>query len=167
MKPDITLRIATIEDLETLLYWDKQQHVIDADPDDDWDWTNELKQFPSWREQLMAQLEGRPLGFIQIIDPYLEETHYWGDVPKNLRAIDIWIGEADDLGKGYGTEMMRQAIERCFAAPEVTAILIDPLVTNVKAIRFYERMGYEFVEERLFGDGLCAIYRLDRKNWAN
>lgn len=46
------------------------------------------------------------------------------DPNDDLRAIDIWIGGAADLGKGYGTEMMRQAIARCFADPAVTAFLI-------------------------------------------
>ncbi|OEK01259.1 GNAT family N-acetyltransferase [Roseivirga sp. 4D4] len=161
----ITFRTATIEDLDILLHWDQQQHVIDADPDDDWDWANELRRYPAWREQLLVELDGRPLGFLQIIDPYLEDTHYWGDVDQNLRAIDIWIGEADDLGKGYGTEMMRQAIERCFASPKVTGILIDPLVTNVKAIRFYERMGFEFVEHRDFDSSHCAVYKLQKSKW--
>jgi len=165
MAQGITLRAAHIDDLQILLHWDKQQHVIDADPDDDWDWAHELRQFPKWREQLMAELDGRPLGFIQIIDPYLEDTHYWGEIEQNLRAIDIWIGEQKDLNRGYGTEMMRQAIERCFTPPEVTKVLIDPLVTNVKAIRFYERMGFEFVEHRDFEGSHCAVYQLKRSQW--
>ncbi|MBW4489639.1 MAG: acetyltransferase [Trichocoleus desertorum ATA4-8-CV12] len=54
---------------------------------------------------MIAEIEGRAIGFIQIIDPTLEESHYWGDIAANLRAIDIGIGEATDLGKGYGTKM--------------------------------------------------------------
>ncbi len=162
----ITLRIATIKDLYHLEFWDKQQHVIDADADDDWNWAFELQRFPPWREQLIAELEGRPIGFIQIIDPAEEETHYWGEVPANLRAIDIWIGEKEDLGKGYGTIMMKLAIERCFKDPEVSAILIDPLQSNLAARRFYERIGFQFLEERNFGDDHCAVYELRREDWS-
>ena len=107
-------------------------------------------------------MDGRPIGFVQIIDPALEEDHYWGDVPPGLRALDIWIGEAADLGKGYGTEMMREACARCFAEAAVTAILIDPLASNVRAHRFYERLGFRFVERRRFGEDDCCVYRLDR-----
>jgi len=110
----ISLRAATTNDLELLQYWDTKQHVIDCDPDEDWNWEIELQHTPVWREQLVAELEGRPIGFIQIIDPYLEETHYWGKVAPNKRAIDIWIGEETDLNKGYGTQMMKLAIQRCF-----------------------------------------------------
>ncbi|MEJ8841827.1 GNAT family N-acetyltransferase [Lacibacter sp. H375] len=161
----ITLRAGTIEDLPILEYWDEQQHVIDCDPSDDWEWATELPKQVPWREQLMAELNGRPIGFIQIIDPALEETHYWGDVEQNLRAIDIWIGEKEHLGKGYGTRMMQLAIERCFAEKNVSAILIDPLITNTAARRFYERLGFRFVENRTFGNDETAVYILERSNW--
>lgn len=110
----LTLRTATPNDLETVEYWETKQHVIDCDPDDDWDWEIELARNPEWREQLVAELNGEPIGFLQIIDPYLEELHYWEDVSPNKRAIDIWIGEEYNLNKGYGTIMMNLAIERCF-----------------------------------------------------
>lgn len=162
----ITLRDATIADLPLLQHWDRQQHVIDCDPNDDWDWGTELQRKPHWRQQLVAELDGRPIGFVQIIDPAEEETQYWGDVPKNLKAIDIWIGEQEDLGKRYGTIMMQKTIELCFADENVTGILIDPLVGNKKAIRFYERLGFEFLENRIFGEGdECAVYMLQRKNY--
>ena len=38
--------------------------------------------------------------------------------------------------------MMRLAHERCFADPTVTAIVIDPLASNTRAIAFYHRLGY-------------------------
>lgn len=161
----VCLRAATIQDLDILRYWDEQPHTIASDPNDDWNWEVELCHTPNWREQLIAEREGQPIGFIQIIDPALEETHYWGHVPPNLRAIDIWIGEASDLGKGYGTEMMRLALEKCFANQQVEAVLLDPLVLNTRAIRFYERLGFRFVEHRWFDEDYCAVYRLDRADW--
>jgi aminoglycoside 6'-N-acetyltransferase len=163
----ITLRLATLDDLDTLLHWDKQQHVIDCDPDDYWNWEFELKRNPFWREQLMAELNGKPIGFVQIIDPFEEETHYWGELEKNKRAIDIWIGEEHNLNKGYGTTMMNLAIERSFKNPDVNGILIDPLKSNTIAHRFYERLGFQFIEERLFDDTACLVYELKRPSKNN
>jgi aminoglycoside 6'-N-acetyltransferase len=165
MKADITLRPATIDDLHRLCLWDEQPHTIASDPNDDWDWEIELDRTPVWREQLIAELDGRPIGFMQIIDPLLEESHYWGNVPANLRAIDIWIGMAEDLGKGYGTVMMELALERCFANKQVTAVIIDPLESNLRARTFYERIGFTFVEYRTFGEDHCAVYELSRQAW--
>jgi aminoglycoside 6'-N-acetyltransferase len=158
----IRLRPATLDDLPTLARWDEQPHVIASDPNDDWDWVHELGREVAWREQLIAELDGRPIGFVQIIDPFHEETHYWGEVPEHLRAIDIWIGLPEDLGRGYGTAMMKAALRRCFAAPEVTAVLIDPLVSNTGAIAFYQRLGFVPVERRMFGEDDTLVHRLDR-----
>jgi aminoglycoside 6'-N-acetyltransferase len=79
------------------------------------------------------------------------------------RAIDIWIGEPDARNNGYGAQMMSLAVERCFADPAVHTVLVDPLVSNARAHRFYERLGFEFVVERAFGDHRCRVYRLTRK----
>jgi aminoglycoside 6'-N-acetyltransferase len=159
----IYLRKATVADIDLLKHWDKQQHVIDCDPDDEWDWESELQRDPEWREQLLAEEDGRPIGFIQIIDPFHEETHYWGGIEENKRAIDIWIGEEENLNKGYGTQMMNLAIKRCFSDPQVDAIFIDPLKTNTKAHRFYERLGFEFLEERKFDGTDCYVYVLKKE----
>ena len=138
-----------------------------SDPNDDWNWEVELARDPDWREQLIAELDGRPIGFVQIIDPAREETRYWGDVAAGFRALDIWIGEEDDLGRGHGTRMMRLALDRCFSDPEVSAVLIDPLASNTRAHRFYERLGFRFVERRGFGADDCFVLRLARAEYAS
>jgi len=158
----VRLRRATLADAPLLRRWDEQPHVVASDPNDEWGWEVELAREFDWREQLIAEEDGRPIGFHQIIDPAREETRYWGDVPPGLRAIDIWIGEEADLGRGYGTQMMHLALARCFADASVTAVLVDPLVSNVRAHRFYERLGFRFVEHRRFGEDDCYVYRLER-----
>lgn len=114
---------------------------------------------------MLAELDGRAIGFVQIIDPALEDSHYWGDVEKDLRAIDIWIGEETLLGRGYGSEMMRQALERCFDDPAVRAVVVDPLAINERAHAFYRRFGFEFTEARRFDDDDCYVFRLERNRW--
>ena len=162
----IRLRAATLNDVMTLEYWDTQPHVISATGDDDHiDWRSEVESHAAPQETLIAELDRRAIGVVQIIDPALEATHYWGEVQHHQRAIDIWIGEAADLGRGYGTQMMTLALNRCFAAADVTAVLIDPLTSNTRAHRFYQRLGFVPVEERVFGSDACLVHRLDRLTW--
>jgi aminoglycoside 6'-N-acetyltransferase len=161
----LTLRAATVADAPLLRRWDDEPHVLASDPNSDWEWEIELRETWPWREQLIAEVDGKPIGFLQIIDPAEEVSRYWGDVPANLRAIDIWIGEAAYIGRGYGTRMMQLAIGRCFADPAVEAILIDPLASNARGIRFYQRLGFEPLEERRFGPDLCLVHRLERAAW--
>jgi aminoglycoside 6'-N-acetyltransferase len=160
----ITLRPARPSDRPLLEYWDTQPHVIAAS-DDDWGWEVELLRDPPWREFLLAELDGRPLGFLQLIDAAEEESHYWGDVPAGTWAIDIWIGEAADLGKGHGSVMMGLALDRCFRDHGAREVLIDPLASNTRAHAFYERQGFRFAEERVFGEDRCRVYRMDRATW--
>jgi aminoglycoside 6'-N-acetyltransferase len=158
----VSLRPATPEDLDLLRRWDAQPHVIAAKGDEDWQWETELARRPDWREQLIAEVHGRPIGYLEIIDPAREESQYWGCIGEGHRALDIWIGEQDSLNRGYGTRMMQLAIERCFADPAVIAILVDPLDRNPRAHRFYERLGFEYVVRRCFGEDSCFVYRLTR-----
>ena len=92
----LTLRHATVDDAPLLRRWDEEPHVIASDPNDDWRWETELAEDWPWRDQLIASVDDVPIGFLQIIDPAEEASHYWGDVPANLCAIDIWIGEKNE-----------------------------------------------------------------------
>ena len=163
---DIRLRLARRSDRSLLEEWDKQPHVIASSGDDGpWDWDNELGRDVAWQRMYMAELAGRPIGFVQIIDPTEEESHYWGAAPANLRAIDIWIGPADCLNRGYGSAMMRQALALCFDGDGADAVLIDPLAKNARAIRFYQRCGFIPVGPRRFGSDACLVMRIDRAGW--
>ena len=146
------LRPAVPADLPLLRRWDDQPHIIASRP---------------WREQLIAEVDGRAIGFVQIIDPLLEDSHHWGDVAPDQRAIDLWIGEERDLGQGHGTRIMQLALERCFADPRVWSVLIDPLAAHTRAQRFYERLGFRYVARRRFGADDCFVYRLSRAGYSN
>ncbi len=170
MTAAITLRLARPDDAVFLERWDLDPDVIashGAEMQDDtiWrdeDWRAEIAAAHVWRRILIAEKEGRPVGVIVDIDPALEVSHYWGDCGGNFRAFDIWVGEAADRGRDIGAAMMRLAAAQAFADPRVNAILIDPLLSNTRAHRFYERAGFRAVEERTFGSDACLVMRLDR-----
>lgn len=159
----VTLRPATPADVGRLRRWDADPDVAaSGGGDGGLDWEAEVPRSLDWREILMAEVDGRPIGVMVIIDPAREETGYWAPVPPDLRAIDIWIGSSADRGRGHGAAMMRQALDRCFADSAVVAVLVDPLAGNAGARRFYERLGFTLVEERRFGSDECAVYRFER-----
>lgn len=49
-------------------YWDEEPQVVESDLNDDWGGEVELARDSDWREQLIAEIDGRSIGFIQIID---------------------------------------------------------------------------------------------------
>jgi aminoglycoside 6'-N-acetyltransferase len=168
---DLHLRRATPADAEILSQWDAKPHVQAAVSNNgcsgfDADWPVELDQRSDGTEFFIAEVDCKPIGALQIIDPAREHSHYWGAVATNLKAIDIWIGEEDYLGKGFGGRMMTFAVEYAFTESEVAAILIDPLSNNLKAHRFYCRFGFKFMERRQFdAESDCFVFKLTRSDW--
>jgi aminoglycoside 6'-N-acetyltransferase len=173
--PQVRLRNATLDDLQLLMLWDEADHVqvCSGDPDcNDWNWEYELpRKDLSWRYQLIAEdleANNKPIGFLQIIDPFEEESHYWGlDCEPNQRAIDIWIGEENYLNRGFGTQMMKQVLAHpfVFGHPNVTTAWIDPLDSNTKAHRFYQRLGFQPIGIRYFNADRCLVHRLTRSDY--
>ena len=169
----VRLRPATPADVPLLEAWDREPHVIACSSDlpdldvafDGIDWPEELAERSPVSLYDIAEVDGRPIGVMQVCDPHLEPTHYWGEIEPGLRAMDIWIGPKDALNRGYGTQMMTLALDAAFAEPGVKAVVIDPLNTNVDAHRFYARLGFEVVGRRMFDEDDCLVMRLDRAVW--
>ena len=93
------MRPATVADQPLLERWDEDEDVTSSSGNDHIDadgvyengcWTHELAIQSAVYEYFMAEIDGRPVGAIQIIDPHREPTHYWGEIEPDLRAIDIW-----------------------------------------------------------------------------
>jgi aminoglycoside 6'-N-acetyltransferase len=169
----VTLRRATAEDVVWLDVWDTDADVISCSTDDpaatiafeDTEWAEELAAQHEYSYYFIAEAEGRPIGAMQICDPHLETSHYWGEIAPDLRAIDMWIGSPQDRGKGNGAQMMRLALQHCFSDPRVTGIVIDPLASNERAHRFYQRMGFKPIGRRNFGRDDCLVHELTRREW--
>jgi len=169
---ELVLRIATLDDVPALERWDRDPDVIACASDDPEAeqafgaaWADEIAANSDATCYYIAELVGRPIGGMQVIDPNREPTHYWGEIEPNLRAIDIWLGDARDRNRGHGARLMRAAIARCFADADVTAIVIDPLNSNTDAHRFYRRLGFAPVGRQVFGVDDCLVHRLARAEW--
>jgi aminoglycoside 6'-N-acetyltransferase len=160
----ITLRPATRADIPLLEAWGEDADVHASSPNDDWDWAGQTL-VTEGLENLIAELDGRAIGYIQITDLARDASHYWGPHQQGLMAIDIEIGEPDMRGHGHGRAMMGLALARCFSDPTIEAVLIDPLTTNTRAIAFYRRLGFTFLENRWFDQDHCAVHILKRETY--
>jgi aminoglycoside 6'-N-acetyltransferase len=160
----VILRAATIDDSYLLKNWDLDEAVEYSGGDDDsYDWDYELPRNVDWREFLIAEVDAVPIGMIVLIDALREESHYWGqDVPADSWAIDIWIGDQEHRSKGYGALMMQQALQRCFVNHGASLVLIDPLQSNHRAIKFYRRIGFTDVGPRRFENDDCLVMSMTR-----
>jgi aminoglycoside 6'-N-acetyltransferase len=140
VSPRYLIRPVGEADLVLIAGWRARPHVVR--------WWGEPSVEPE-REKLteprialwLAELDGRPFAFIQDYDVHGWTPHHFDHLPPGARGMDMFIGEADLLGLGHGTELVRRHVERLFArgAP---AIGIDPHPDNLAARRAYEKAGF-------------------------
>jgi aminoglycoside 6'-N-acetyltransferase len=97
----------------------------------------------------IATLDRRPIGMFQhyrISDsPEYAEALALGE---DAVGVDLFIGEADLVGRGHGPAMLRDFL-RDVALPfhGLKVCVIGPSVKNVAAIRAYEKIGFRALRE--------------------
>jgi len=79
-------------------------------------------------------------------------------VPENPIEDRHWIcrfmiGEAFQ-GKGYGSAGMREAMAMIAAKPDSDRVRLSVVPENLRAIRFYERLGFVDIGEELQGEAV-------------
>ncbi|MCQ1838014.1 GNAT family N-acetyltransferase [Neorhizobium galegae] len=109
---------------------------------------------------MIAELDGRPIAYLQHYDPHLEEDHPYQDQPKGTLGIDISIGNAELVGIGHGSAIIRQLTSELFENG-AKRIVIDPDPENAQAIRAYEKAGFRYVDTRTSIYGPAHFMALD------
>lgn len=84
-----------------------------------------------------------PIGYIQSYDAIKVGGGWWENEPAGTFGIDLMIGSVQNLGKGFGSEIIKQFIaELKLKEPHMTSIIIDPEPKNIRAIKAYEKVGF-------------------------
>lgn len=141
MRDDLVFRRTTRADLGLLQQWLRTEHVARYWAHETSDEAVERDFGPSIdgtepSEDFLVRLGPTPLGFIQrsAIHDYADEHRELirlVTVPEGALTIDYFIGEATLLGRGLGTEMVRQFTELCWAErPDATAIIVPVAAGN-------------------------------------
>ncbi len=96
----------------------------------------------------IIEADKRPVGFIQ--------TYRIGDYPDYARildcdddawGIDLFIGEDDTRGGGFGTRVIERFLETLvFSRPGVTAAVLAPSPDNARGIRCYQKAGFRHLK---------------------
>jgi RimJ/RimL family protein N-acetyltransferase len=159
------------EDLRLFHEWLQRPHVAR--------WWNERKSYEELAEHYLPSIDGtdptelyaivvdaRDVGFIQL---YLtrNEPEFAAEmgVADDVAGVDLFIAEAELLGQGLGTEVLRAFTrDLVFARHDVTACVADPDVENAASLRAFEKAGYRRVGEFLASDDgrLHAVVRVER-----
>jgi len=110
----------------------------------------------------IVELDDKPIGFMQryLIDD--EQKEAWG-YPADfiIFGIDQFIGYPELFNKGVGTKMIKLFIEDIARDKEVNRIILDPEMSNIRAIRVYEKCGFQKVKKINSGTSWLMEYTIN------
>jgi aminoglycoside 6'-N-acetyltransferase len=97
----------------------------------------------------LARIDQTPVGMFQHYrigdDPEYAEALALGE---DAIGVDLFIGDPRLIGQGHGPKMLRQfLLEVAFPFHGIDVCVIGPSVTNVPAIRAYEKAGFRPLKE--------------------
>lgn len=143
--------LATIKHQELILSWLQQPHVMQ--------WfcgqglENTIKQLDAfihgsspWQYWLAFD-QNHP--FVLLITSSVnkpnDELTRWCSESGDAITLDILIGDSNYLGKGLAHRLIQDFLVSQFA--HVKEVLIDPDMTNLRAIHVYKKAGFKIVGE--------------------
>jgi aminoglycoside 6'-N-acetyltransferase len=111
-----------------------------GDPEEQYDLVRGDLDHPDM-DQFIVAAEHRLFGYIQC---YRLSTWNcgFGAQPPETRGIDQFIGEPEMIGRGHGTNFIRQFVD-VLLKNGTPRIVTDPDPVNQRAIRAYEKAGFE------------------------
>lgn len=175
---DIKFKKMELSDLTLLHTWLNAPHVHEFyDKDKENTLTDVQKRYvPKIRGEkptncYFALHEGKPVGYIQkyFVNDYPELGGYL-QYDDTVVSVDLFIGDAKYMGKGFGSPMLSEFLNQVvFADPKVTMCMIGPEPSNKRAIRSYEKVGFQHVQTLRIGDEpeLTYIMEVSKNEYSN
>jgi aminoglycoside 6'-N-acetyltransferase len=146
----------TAADLPMIKRWLALPHVREwwGDPDEQYQLVSGDLDEPAM-DQFIVSAGGSDFAYIQCYDLTAWNSGF-GVHPAGTRGIDQFIGEPDMIERGHGSAFIRAFVERVLSdgAPRVVT---DPDPANTRAIRAYEKAGFEKVHLVDTPDGIALL----------
>jgi aminoglycoside 6'-N-acetyltransferase len=142
MLADYVFRPMSKADLALIRRWLQTPEVRRwwGDPDEQYELVSSDLAHPDM-DQFIVSRERRPFAYIQC---YALSTwnQGFGAEPAQTRGIDQFIGEPDLIGRGHGSNFIRQFVDGLLqnGTPRVVT---DPDPANARAVRAYEKAGFQ------------------------
>lgn len=143
---NFTFRPVSMLDVPLLHDWLNRPHVAER-----WDNATTLPEVEKrYRTHLdsgcvfpfIVELDGKPIGFIQSYNAELVGDGWWQDEPSGTWGVDQYLGEESLLGKGVGSQFIREFTDDLLNTSQVKRVITDPAPDNKRAIRAYEKAGF-------------------------
>lgn len=94
----------------------------------------------------LACIDNKPFGYVQAyrVTDWPEFGDYIG-YDHQSASVDLFIGDEEYLGKGYGQSMLHQFLKNVvFTDETINTCVIGPEPDNQRAIAVYQKVGFRF-----------------------
>ena len=135
-------RTMTPADLPLIRRWLETPHVSQwwHDPAEQFELVSGDLGHPDMAQFIVSSNQ-RPFAYLQCYNLSAWNIGF-GPQPSGTRGLDQFIGEADMLDLGHGSAFIAAFAERLLA-DGTPRIVIDPDPGNMRAIRSYEKAGFQ------------------------
>lgn len=140
-----TFNRMTVDDLPLLFRWANEPHVRRWwDTEEKFEdfrirYSNNIKSKDSF--PFIVNFDQKPIGYINYWfverDPNFQHLF-----PKGAVGTDQFLGVPELIGKGHGSQFVRQFTDWLLEDPAIPLVMTDPDVSNLAAIRCYEKAGF-------------------------
>jgi aminoglycoside 6'-N-acetyltransferase len=130
-------------DLSMVRRWLETPHVAQwwHDPDEQFALVSEDLDHPAM-DQFVVTADDRPFAYLQCYDPTAWPDNGLGTHPLGARGIDQFIGELDMVDRGHGSALIRSFVDGLLKTG-TPRVVTDPDPENVRAVRAYEKAGFQ------------------------
>ena len=157
----VTLRPMTEDDWAILLRWNNDPEVMKYADHDDFSPSplDEVQAIYRWISThahcFIIEAEGRPIGecWLQRMNLRRIVDQFPG---KDLRRIDLMIGEKELWGRGYGPEAIALLVDFGFSREAADAIFGVVSADNARSLRAFQKCGFSRHAVVQEGDGTLS-----------
>lgn len=111
-------------------------------------------------EPFIALVNGESIAYIQAWWPSKHPDLPWQHkMTLTTRGIDITIGDFLNLGKGLGSMIIKHFAVKLFSEG-ATRLVIDPDITNKRAVAAYTKAGFEAYDTYKTEEGIDLLMEL-------
>ena len=156
MSPEYAFRSMSSADLPLIRRWLAAPEVVRwwGDPSEQYALVSGDLDDPHM-DQFIVALDRRPFGYIQSY-PLSTWNQGFGAQPAATRGIDQFIGDPDMIGCGHGSGFIRQFAD-ALLRNGTPRVVTDPDPANIRAVRAYQKAGFEPEREVDTPDGPALL----------
>ncbi|WP_046175838.1 GNAT family N-acetyltransferase [Domibacillus indicus] len=151
-KGKLKIRVLEESDGQKLVKWLSDPVVLQfyEGRDNAFDLEKVQKEFYNKEEGVtrgIIEFDKKEIGYIQYYPLGKKEKEQYGYEEEDIiYGTDQLIGEVDYWNKGIGKVLIKAVVEHLIKAKQAQKVVMDPQEWNIRAIRCYEKCGFEKVK---------------------